>query len=45
MAPPFVNTMQSISKTLKDTYNADKTVLIPGSGTYSMEVREGEKEE
>ncbi|GMI14171.1 hypothetical protein TrVE_jg2720 [Triparma verrucosa] len=37
MAPPFVNTMQSISKTLKDTYNADKTVLIPGSGTYSME--------
>jgi len=37
MAPPFVSTMQSISSTLKNTYNADHTVLIPGSGTYAME--------
>lgn len=37
MSPPFVSTMQSISQTLKDTYKADKVVLIPGSGTYSME--------
>lgn len=37
MSPPFVSTMQSINQTLKNTYNADKVVLIPGSGTYSME--------
>ncbi|GMH81047.1 hypothetical protein TL16_g08804, partial [Triparma laevis f. inornata] len=37
MASPFVKTMQSLNTTLKDTYNADKTVLIPGSGTYAME--------
>ena len=37
MSPPFVNTMMSLNETLKSTYNADKAVLIPGSGTYSME--------
>lgn len=37
MSPPFVDTMQSLNNTLKETYNADKTVLIPGSGTYAME--------
>jgi len=37
MAPPFVSVMQDLNVILKKTYNADKTVLIPGSGTYAME--------
>ena len=37
MAPSFQETMRNISTSLKSTYNAAATVIIPGSGTYGME--------
>ena len=37
MAPSFSKKMRSISSALKSAYNADETVIIPGSGTYGME--------
>lgn len=37
MSSPFQQVMRDISSELKQVYNAEGTVLIPGSGTYSME--------
>ena len=37
MADPFKKSMQKINENLKKVYNAEKCVLIPGSGTYGME--------
>jgi len=37
LSPPFQECMRDIDRILKSAYNAEKTVLIPGSGTYAME--------
>ena len=37
MDPSFGVKMRNISSALKSAYNADETVIIPGSGTYAME--------
>ena len=37
MAPSFQAAMRAISSSLKNTYSAAATVIIPGSGTYGME--------
>ena len=37
MSAPFGDVYRGISSHLKDTYNASKCVLLPGSGTYGME--------
>jgi len=37
MSQPFQKVMKDLDGLLKETYNADKTVIIPGSGTYGME--------
>jgi len=37
MSDPFQKIMKDLSGLLKDTYNADKVAIIPGSGTFGME--------
>merc|ERR1711933_101784 len=37
MSVPFQNVMKDLNVILKHTYNADKAVIIPGSGTFGME--------
>ena len=37
MSGKFQQVMNDISSTLKDVYNADAAVVVPGGGTYAME--------
>ena len=37
MSQSFQAVMNDISRTLKSVYNADKAVVVPGSGTFAME--------
>ena len=37
MSNPFKQAMLDIGDVLKETYNAESAVVIPGSGTYAME--------
>lgn len=37
MSQAFQGVMNDISNTLKDVYNADGVVVVPGGGTYGME--------
>lgn len=37
MSSPFQTVMKDLNNLLKETYQASKVVLIPGSGTYGME--------
>jgi len=37
MSSDFVRVMQDISNTLKETYRAKYTAIIPGAGSYAME--------
>jgi len=37
MSGVFQSVMTDLSATLKDVYNADATVIVPGSGTFGME--------
>merc|ERR1719174_3030426 len=37
MSDPFKKAMNDMGDILKDTYKADRAVIIPGSGTYGME--------
>ena len=37
MSKAFQNVMNDISSTLKEVYNADAVVVVPGGGTYGME--------
>lgn len=37
MSQTFQKVMNDISSTLKEVYNADATVVVPGGGTYGME--------
>ncbi len=37
MSATFQSVMNDISSTLKDVYNADATVVVPGSGSFGME--------
>jgi aspartate aminotransferase-like enzyme len=37
MSDEFVDIMKDISRILKKAYNADSSVIIPGSGTFGME--------
>mmetsp|Transcript_56390 Transcript_56390/g.67580 ORF Transcript_56390/g.67580 Transcript_56390/m.67580 type:complete len:447 (+) Transcript_56390:81-1421(+) len=37
MSDPFQKVMRDLNVLLKKTYNADKVVIIPGSGTFGME--------
>jgi len=37
MSAAFQGVMRDISATLKDVYNADHAVIVPGGGTYAME--------
>jgi len=37
MSARFQQVMRDISTTLKDVYNADHVVIVPGGGTYGME--------
>lgn len=37
MSDEFVDIMKDISRVLKKTYNADSSVIVPGSGTFGME--------
>jgi len=37
MSKSFAGVMNSISATLKNTYNADAVAVVPGSGTFGME--------
>ena len=37
MSQAFQGVMNDISSTLKEVYNADATVVVPGGGTYGME--------
>lgn len=37
MSEPFQRVMRDLNKLLKVTYNADKVIIIPGSGTFGME--------
>merc|ERR1719469_1435559 len=37
MSSPFQTVMKDLNNLLKETYQAAKVVLIPGSGTYGME--------
>jgi aspartate aminotransferase-like enzyme len=37
MSQSFQGTMKAISATLKQVYNAQATVIVPGSGTFAME--------
>ncbi|KAL7574705.1 hypothetical protein ACA910_003045 [Epithemia clementina (nom. ined.)] len=37
MSDPFQRVMRDLNQLLKVTYNADKVIIVPGSGTYGME--------
>jgi alanine-glyoxylate transaminase/serine-glyoxylate transaminase/serine-pyruvate transaminase len=37
MSEPFQQVMRDLNALLKETYNAEKAVIIPGSGTFGME--------
>ena len=37
MSGSFQSVMRDISATLKQVYNADAAVIVPGSGTFGME--------
>lgn len=37
MSQAFQQVMRDISATLKDVYNADAVIVVPGGGTYGME--------
>jgi len=37
MSDPFQKVMRDLNELLKVTYNAEKTAIIPGSGTFGME--------
>ena len=37
MSQTFQRVMRDISATLKDVYNADAVIVVPGGGTYGME--------
>ncbi len=37
MSQTFQQVMRDISATLKDVYNADAVIVVPGGGTYGME--------
>jgi aspartate aminotransferase-like enzyme len=37
MSQSFQKTMNDISLSLKQVYNAQATVIVPGSGTFGME--------
>jgi len=37
MSGKFQTAMRDISSILKQTYNADAAVIVPGSGTFAME--------
>mmetsp|Transcript_3816 Transcript_3816/g.8273 ORF Transcript_3816/g.8273 Transcript_3816/m.8273 type:complete len:479 (-) Transcript_3816:154-1590(-) len=37
MSDPFQRVMRDLNQLLKTTYNADKVIIIPGSGTFGME--------
>ena len=37
MSQSFQTVMNDISRTMKKVYNAEATVVVPGSGTYAME--------
>eukprot|EP01064_Diplonema_japonicum_P030225 TRINITY_DN507_c0_g5_i1.p1 TRINITY_DN507_c0_g5~~TRINITY_DN507_c0_g5_i1.p1 ORF type:complete len:407 (+),score=142.25 TRINITY_DN507_c0_g5_i1:64-1221(+) len=37
MSPTFVDTMQGISKGMKEVYNATSVAVVPGSGSFGME--------
>ena len=37
MSQTFQGVMNDISATLKDVYNAERVVVVPGGGTYGME--------
>jgi aspartate aminotransferase-like enzyme len=37
MSQTFQGVMNDISATLKDVYNAERVVIVPGGGTYGME--------
>ena len=37
MSRSFQVVMQDVSKSLKEIYNADAAIIVPGGGTYSME--------
>lgn len=37
MSDPFQTVMRDLNSVLQATYNADKVVIIPGSGTFGME--------
>jgi len=37
MSDPFQKIMSDLNGLLKDTYNADKVAIMPGSGTFGME--------
>jgi len=37
MSQPFQQVMRDLNALLKETYNADKVAIMPGSGTFGME--------
>jgi len=37
MSDPFQTVMRNLNALLKETYNAEKVAIIPGSGTFGME--------
>jgi len=37
MSDPFQRVMRDLNNLLKETYNAEKVAIIPGSGTFGME--------
>jgi len=37
MSQPFQQVMRDLNMLLKETYNADKVAIMPGSGTFGME--------
>jgi len=37
MSDPFQKVMRDLNSVLKETYNAEKVAIIPGSGTFGME--------
>lgn len=37
MSPPFQQVMRDLNTLLKETYNAYKVAIVPGSGTFGME--------
>ena len=37
MSQSFQQTMRDLSETLKDVYNANSAIVVPGSGTFGME--------